>query len=142
MRRLVLVTVAVIIVAGLAAVGTVLPGRWSHRTAAAAWPIPTSWAGTGASRAAIENQRPGTSAWRLTQPGAPDAIEGWADHASAANGDSGATNSDTCPSNGDTDSAERNSCAADGYACPTHGYTSSTDCRTCAANRDPTPQTW
>jgi len=36
---------------------------------------------------ATENQRPGTTAWQISQLGAPDAIEGWADHVSAANGD-------------------------------------------------------
>ena len=91
MRRLVLVTVAVIIVAGLAAAGTVLPGRSGHRTAAAAWSTPTLRAavraGTGAGWMATENQRPGTTAWQISQLGAPDAIEGWADHVSAANGD-------------------------------------------------------
>jgi hypothetical protein len=41
--------------------------------------MPASWV-------ARENRRPGTAAWRITRRGAPDAIEGWADHVSAARG--------------------------------------------------------
>jgi hypothetical protein len=36
---------------------------------------------------AAENRRPGTAAWRITQPGADHAIEGWADRVSAARGE-------------------------------------------------------
>jgi hypothetical protein len=83
--------VAVVIVAGLAVAAAVRPGHSGHATAAAPRLAPTPRAavrpGTGAGWVARENQRPGTTAWRISQIGAPGAIEGWADHASAASGD-------------------------------------------------------
>jgi hypothetical protein len=35
----------------------------------------------------VENRLPGTSGWRITRAGSPDAIQGWADHVSAARGE-------------------------------------------------------
>jgi hypothetical protein len=40
-----------------------------------------------ASWVAVENRRPGTSGWRITREGSADAIQGWADHVSAAGGE-------------------------------------------------------
>jgi hypothetical protein len=36
---------------------------------------------------AVENRRPGTSGWRITHAGPTNAIQGWADHVSAATGE-------------------------------------------------------
>jgi hypothetical protein len=88
--RLVPVTVAVVVLAGLATAGRALPGGSARRTAAArpppiapaARPAPVPRAGW----VARENQRPGSTSWRITRLGAPGAIEGWADHVSAGRG--------------------------------------------------------
>jgi hypothetical protein len=39
------------------------------------------------SRVAVENRRPGTAGWRITHPGAAEAVQGWTDHVSAAAGE-------------------------------------------------------
>jgi hypothetical protein len=44
-------------------------------------------AGAPASWVEVENRRPGDGGWRIHDPGAPHAVEGYADHASAATGD-------------------------------------------------------
>jgi hypothetical protein len=49
--------------------------------------VPSARAGPAASWVTLENRRPGTSGWHITGPGARDAIQGWADHASATAGD-------------------------------------------------------
>ena len=48
---------------------------------------PTTQAGPAGSRVAVENRRPGTADWRITRRGPPEAIQGWADQVSAANGE-------------------------------------------------------
>lgn len=63
MRRLVPVTLAAVVLVGLAA-ATVLAGRPAHRPAATALPLPA--AGTAGSWVARENRRPGTTGWRIT----------------------------------------------------------------------------
>src|SRR5512132_2863292 len=48
---------------------------------------PTARAHPARSWVIVENRRPGTSGWRIAHPGPADAIEGWADHVSAAAGE-------------------------------------------------------
>jgi hypothetical protein len=91
-RRRAATTVAAALVV-LAAAGVVLVVRSQDPPADPAGSAPPS-AVTAPSRAdpastqvAIENRRPGTSGWRLTRLGAPEAIQGWADQASAAKGE-------------------------------------------------------
>jgi hypothetical protein len=84
-RRLVPLTVAALVVAVLATAATVVAGRPAHRSAATALASPAT--GVASSWVARENRRPGTTGWRITRLGAPYAIEGWADHVSAASGD-------------------------------------------------------
>jgi hypothetical protein len=84
-RRLVPLTAVAVVVVGLAAAATVLAGRPAHRSAVAALASPAT--GVASSWVAGENRRPGTTGWRITRLGAPHAIEGWADHVSAASGD-------------------------------------------------------
>jgi hypothetical protein len=78
-------TVAALVVAVLATGATVVAGRPAHRSAATALASPAT--GVASSWVARENRRPGTTGWRITRLGAPYAIEGWADHVSAASGD-------------------------------------------------------
>ena len=91
-RRRDAITVAAAL-AALAAAGTILVARSQDRPADPAGSAP-SRAVTASSRAdpastqvAVENRRLGTSGWRITRLGAPEAIQGWADRASAANGE-------------------------------------------------------
>jgi len=65
--------VGVVLVAGLGAL------RLGQRS--------STRAGRGDNWVAAENRREGTRAWRINHLGAPDAIEGWADRVSAAQGD-------------------------------------------------------
>jgi hypothetical protein len=92
-RRRVAATAVAAAVAALMAAGAVLAVRSQERPAdpaASAAPSPAAsapgTAGPKGSWVAVENRRPGTSGWRITHPGAPDAIEGWADQVSAARG--------------------------------------------------------
>jgi hypothetical protein len=48
---------------------------------------PTTQLGPAVSWVAVENRRPGTAGWRITHPGAPEAIQGWTDQVSAASGE-------------------------------------------------------
>jgi hypothetical protein len=48
--------------------------------------VPGARASPAASWVTVENRRPGTGGWHLTGLGARNAIEGWADHVSAAAG--------------------------------------------------------
>jgi hypothetical protein len=80
--------------AALAAAGVVLvvgsPGRRADPASPAASnpaTAPAAQAGPASNWVAVENRRPGTSGWRITHPGAPDAIQGWADQVSAARGE-------------------------------------------------------
>jgi hypothetical protein len=83
-RRLVPLTAVAVALVGLAA-ATALVGPPAHRSAATALASPAT--GVASGWVAGENRRPGTTGWRITQLGAPHAIEGWADHVSAARGD-------------------------------------------------------
>jgi len=58
-------------------------GTRPQRSPAVAWPVGSGSAGW----VARENQRPGTTAWRITDLGAADAVEGYTDHVSAQRGD-------------------------------------------------------
>jgi hypothetical protein len=79
--RVVRLTAAVLLVVVLVAAGTILAVRLAHRPAAAE-------SAPGQARWVVrENDRPGTASWQITQLGDPSAIEGWADHVSAAAGD-------------------------------------------------------
>ncbi len=92
-RRHLAMTAGAVILAGLAAaVGAVATAPGSGRPGAtlappAPTPGPAAAAQARGSWVARENQRPGTSGWLITRAGATDAIEGWADHVSAASGD-------------------------------------------------------
>jgi hypothetical protein len=78
----------------LAAAGAVLV-VWSQERradpvpAAASNPAaaPAAQVGPAGSWVAVENRRPGTSGWRITHLGAPEAIQGWADQVSASSGE-------------------------------------------------------
>jgi hypothetical protein len=59
-----------------------VPSAASHPAAAPAAP-----AGPAGSWVAVENRRPGTSGWRITRLGPPEAIQGWTDQVSAAAGE-------------------------------------------------------
>jgi hypothetical protein len=79
--------------AALVAAGTILVARSHDRPADPAGSAP-SRAVTASSRAdpastqvAVENRRPGTSGWRITRLGAPEAMQGWADRVSATLGE-------------------------------------------------------
>jgi hypothetical protein len=91
-RRRAAITVAAA-VAALAAAGTVLVVRSQDRPADSAGSAPPravtapTHAAPTTTPVAVENRRPGTSGWRIARLGAPEAIQGWADHVSAANGD-------------------------------------------------------
>jgi hypothetical protein len=94
-RRVAATTVAAALAAVMAA-GAVLILRPHGRPADLAAPEVTNPVTASSSRSrprptgnwvAVENRRPGTGAWHLTHPGASHAIEGWADHASAAAGE-------------------------------------------------------
>lgn len=92
-RRAAATAVAVALAALIAAgAGALLAVRWhrpSPAPSAATSPTtpPTGSAGPESSWVAVENRRPGTSGWRITHMGAPDAIQGWADQVSAASGE-------------------------------------------------------
>jgi len=91
-RRVATITVAAL--AALLAAGAVLvlrlPGR---QTDPAASVVPSSTAAPSPpvvparSWVTVENRRPGTSGWRITHTGPPEAIQGWADQVSAAAGE-------------------------------------------------------
>ncbi|HYT25540.1 MAG TPA: N,N-dimethylformamidase beta subunit family domain-containing protein [Actinomycetota bacterium] len=90
-RRVAAVAAAVV---ALVAVGVVVAVRPGGRLPTLAGPAAAGPAGAPAARAgsaitwvAAENQRPGTTAWRITHLGTPDAIEGYADRASATWGE-------------------------------------------------------
>jgi hypothetical protein len=92
-RRMAAGAVALAAVA-LGATGVALAVRPDRgRGAAAPSPAPSAVRarsarpGPSISWVVAENRRPGTSAWRITRLGAPQAIEGWADHVSAAAGE-------------------------------------------------------
>ena len=92
-RRRAATTVAAALVA-LAAAGTVLVVRSQERradpmpsAASNSTATPTAPADPADSWVAVENRRPGTAGWRIARLGAPEAIQGWADRVSAANGE-------------------------------------------------------
>jgi hypothetical protein len=87
-------TTVAVALAVLAAAGAVLVVRSQERRAdsvpsAASHPAaaPAAQAGPAGSWVAVENRRSGTSSWRITRLGPPEAIQGWVDQASAANGE-------------------------------------------------------
>ena len=92
-RRTAATTIAVILAAllvGGAALALRSPGRRSHPapTSAPSPSIPQSTPPKPVGNwIAAENRRPGTARWRIAHPGPAEAIEGWADRASAAAGD-------------------------------------------------------
>ena len=92
-RRTSATTIAVILAAllvGGAALALRSPGRRSHPapTSAPAPSIPQSAPPKPVGNwIAAENLHPGTSGWRIAHAGPPRAIQGWADHASAAAGE-------------------------------------------------------
>jgi hypothetical protein len=87
-------TTVAAVLAVLAAAGAVLV-VWSQERRADPAPsaasnpagTPAAQAGPAGSWVAVENRRPGTAGWRITRLGAPEAIQGWADQASAATGE-------------------------------------------------------
>jgi N,N-dimethylformamidase beta subunit-like protein len=83
------VALAALIAAGAGALLAVRSHRPGPAPSAATSPTtpPTGSAGPESSWVAVENRRPGTSGWRITHMGAPDAIQGWADQVSAASGE-------------------------------------------------------
>jgi hypothetical protein len=91
-RRVAATTVAAL--AALLAAGAVLALRSpDQQTDPAASVVPISTTAPSASPVpavswvTVENRRPGTSGWRITHMGPADAIQGWADHVSAAAGE-------------------------------------------------------
>jgi hypothetical protein len=91
-RRVAATTVAAL--AALLAAGAVLALRSpDQQTDPAASVVPISTTAPSAppvpavSWVTVENRRPGTSGWRITHMGPADAIQGWADHVSAAAGE-------------------------------------------------------
>jgi hypothetical protein len=78
------VAVVLLVLLAAAAVFAARPAGRRVGTASAAAPARPGLAG---SWVAAENRRQGTAAWRITHLGAEDAIEGWADHVSAAPGE-------------------------------------------------------
>jgi hypothetical protein len=91
-RRVAVTTVAATL-AALSAAGVVLVARSQDRPAdpAASAPpravtAPTQAAPAG-NQVVLENRRPGTAGWRITRLGPSEAIQGWTDQVSAANGE-------------------------------------------------------
>jgi hypothetical protein len=91
-RRVAATTVAAL--AALLAAGAVLALRSpDQQTDPAASVVPISTTAPSAppvpavSWVTVENRRPGTSGWRITHMGPANAIQGWADHVSAAAGE-------------------------------------------------------
>jgi hypothetical protein len=86
---------AAVTVAALLAAGAVLATRPAGPRAAPAHAATGPGGGTaaasrpgpGAGWVTVENRRRGTGGWRIGHLGARDAIEGWADHVSAAQGE-------------------------------------------------------
>jgi hypothetical protein len=90
-HRVAITTVAATL-AALAAAGAMLVARSQDRPAdPAASAPPRATAPTRAdpvgNQVVVENRRPGTAGWRITRLGPAEAIQGWADRVSAANGE-------------------------------------------------------
>jgi hypothetical protein len=86
--------VAATAVAATVVAGAVLVLRSQERRPDPAPPVARDPVTAGSARAGpagnwvtVENRRPGAPDWRITRMGRPDAIQGWADHVSAAAGE-------------------------------------------------------
>ena len=92
-RRRVAATAVVASLAALMAAGAVLAvPSYERQTDMAPSAVPPPAMPTARPRPArtwvtVENHRPGTAGWRITHAGPADAIQGWADHMSAAAGE-------------------------------------------------------
>jgi hypothetical protein len=93
-RRRVAATAVAATLAALMVAGAVLVLRPQDRQPGLAPPMAPSPVTASSARAGparnwvtAENRRAGTAAWRITRMGRPDAIQGWADHASATAGE-------------------------------------------------------
>jgi hypothetical protein len=93
-RRPVATAIVGAALAALLAAGAVLaPRSPERRTDPAASAVPSSAVAPSArptppgSWVTVENRRQGTSGWRISHAGPADAIQGWADHVSAAAGE-------------------------------------------------------